>query len=373
MPQPKKVEFNCTVITPMFLAGADQNKPELRVPSLRGELRWWLRALLGATTIQNADDLFSKESEVFGSVDKVSEVTIKLSIVQEASDRASNLFQQHNQMQGMRYLWYSTNLGQNNRPYFKPEDTQFKVSFISKNDDALKKAICAFWALSVCGGLGTRSRRGAGSFSARITYSDIEKNHLPEFEIDFVPENFTKQFEKIERTFGSFPVKNARKAWPSFSKVNIFRANLHAQKWQDAVEQVGKALQEFRNRRQPDYQNVKDFIQHGTIPQTVERAAFGLPLMFRYRSLPNPNNSAIISLNLDDSDRRASPLWISIIKLPNSQYDAVLTYFDSLFLPNDARLEIKAKQQNPQVVPQTPNTNIIQAFINGKFPNKQAL
>ena len=50
-----EIEF----ITPAFLAGADQNVPEIRVPSIRGELRWWFRALGGTQ---------SEEAELFGSV-----------------------------------------------------------------------------------------------------------------------------------------------------------------------------------------------------------------------------------------------------------------------------------------------------------------
>lgn len=378
MPQLKKVEFDCTVITPMFLAGAHQNKPELRVPSLRGELRWWLRALLGATSVQSAAGLFEEEKKVFGSVDAISAVSVRLSVVREASSKAGDLFQQYQQMQGMRYLWYSTNLGQNNRPYFEPENTQFKVSFISKDDAALKKAVCALWALSICGGLGTRSRRGAGSFSAEITRSDIDQDLLPKFNANIDPQNFGEQFSKVEQIFGGFSSSGVQKDWASFSKVKIFRTGINAQSWQDAVNQVGNACQNFRNRRQPDYQSVRNFIQNHTVPQNIERAAFGLPLMFRYRTLPRNANSAIVSVNLD-SDRRASPLWISIVRLPDNRdnrdnrYDAILTFFESLFLPKNSGLTIKSGRQNPQLIPGISGTSIIQTFIEDKFPKKQVL
>ncbi len=36
-----------TLLTPIFTAGVDQARPELRVPSIKGQLRWWARAVLG--------------------------------------------------------------------------------------------------------------------------------------------------------------------------------------------------------------------------------------------------------------------------------------------------------------------------------------
>lgn len=50
---------NLQLITPCFCAGADQQVPELRAASFRGELRWWFRCLGGSREL---------ESAVFGSV-----------------------------------------------------------------------------------------------------------------------------------------------------------------------------------------------------------------------------------------------------------------------------------------------------------------
>lgn len=44
-----KIEF----VTPSFLAGADQNRPEVRVSAIRGELRWWFRVLGGTSEEEN--------------------------------------------------------------------------------------------------------------------------------------------------------------------------------------------------------------------------------------------------------------------------------------------------------------------------------
>ena len=38
------VEFDLEVVTPMFLGGANVNDAELRIPSIKGMLRFWWRA-----------------------------------------------------------------------------------------------------------------------------------------------------------------------------------------------------------------------------------------------------------------------------------------------------------------------------------------
>jgi CRISPR-associated protein Cmr1 len=43
-------EYALTVVSPMFLNGSDTRQPELRAASVRGQLRYWLRAYLGAQT-----------------------------------------------------------------------------------------------------------------------------------------------------------------------------------------------------------------------------------------------------------------------------------------------------------------------------------
>ncbi len=51
--------YRITLITPLFSKGSYEDQPEIRPPSLRGQLHWWFRALGG-----NASD----ENQIFGSV-----------------------------------------------------------------------------------------------------------------------------------------------------------------------------------------------------------------------------------------------------------------------------------------------------------------
>ncbi|MFQ5900776.1 MAG: type III-B CRISPR module RAMP protein Cmr1, partial [Thermodesulfobacteriota bacterium] len=54
--------FDCKTITPMFLTGA-KGEPELRVPSIKGAMRFWWRAVRGIDDIKR---LNKEENEIFG-------------------------------------------------------------------------------------------------------------------------------------------------------------------------------------------------------------------------------------------------------------------------------------------------------------------
>src|ERR1017187_5301400 len=56
------------VVTPMFLGGADPlREAELRVPSFKGALRFWWRALAWLRGIRDVAELRKQEAELFGN------------------------------------------------------------------------------------------------------------------------------------------------------------------------------------------------------------------------------------------------------------------------------------------------------------------
>ncbi len=69
-------KYKMTCLTPCFCAGADQTKAEIRAASIRGELRWWYRALGGTADC---------ETKLFGNVAgkaRASAVAIRVSTVE---------------------------------------------------------------------------------------------------------------------------------------------------------------------------------------------------------------------------------------------------------------------------------------------------
>ena len=67
------ITFECEVITPMFMAGADGTTPELRAPSIKGALRFWWRAMNGHLTLEA---MRKAEGEIFGDTTQRSSIIL---------------------------------------------------------------------------------------------------------------------------------------------------------------------------------------------------------------------------------------------------------------------------------------------------------
>lgn len=77
MPQ---IVFQLRTSAPVFIRGSDSHQraePEFRAPSVRGQLRYWLRALLGAA--MPLDKVWDAESDIFGSTGSGSKVSVRVS------------------------------------------------------------------------------------------------------------------------------------------------------------------------------------------------------------------------------------------------------------------------------------------------------
>ncbi len=132
------VEF----LTPCFCAGADQSRAEIRAPSIRGQLRWWFRAL-GASPEQ--------EKEVFGGVHgevRASSVVVRVSC--RALRMAKALVLPHKNMGPRSCI---------------EEGAGFDLHLIARRCDEKRfaEADLALRTWLLLGGLGFRSNRGAGS------------------------------------------------------------------------------------------------------------------------------------------------------------------------------------------------------------------
>ena len=156
--------FNLEFITPTFLCGANQGKAELRAPSLRGELRWWFRAL-GA----NAEE----ERKVFGGLGEPPVASCVMTRVGEIQARHEELPKMP-ALSGLGYLYYFASVSGEVKgirvrrdAYFAP-GTRFVFSVserrsISPSSRArLDQALCAFKRL---GAVGLRATRGCGAIS----------------------------------------------------------------------------------------------------------------------------------------------------------------------------------------------------------------
>lgn len=75
----RELKLDLQAVTPLLLAGADNQMPEIRAPALRGVMRYWWRATLGGVIgDSNLDGLRDLETAVFGSTDSASPITMRL-------------------------------------------------------------------------------------------------------------------------------------------------------------------------------------------------------------------------------------------------------------------------------------------------------
>jgi hypothetical protein len=77
--------FELTFITPLFSRGAYEDRPEIRPPSIRGQLHWWLRALGGNAVL---------EKELFGGVGQQassSKLVVRISGIEGTTGRPATL------------------------------------------------------------------------------------------------------------------------------------------------------------------------------------------------------------------------------------------------------------------------------------------
>lgn len=74
-----EIKLKLKTTAPLFLKGANpKGDPEFRAASVRGQLRYWLRAIIGAET-QDLSKVWERESAVFGSTKGGSAVTVRVS------------------------------------------------------------------------------------------------------------------------------------------------------------------------------------------------------------------------------------------------------------------------------------------------------
>jgi CRISPR-associated protein Cmr1 len=309
----QKGNFEVQTLTPLFLSGADQNTAELRPPTLRGMLRYWQRALLGGMVGTDAQGLAivqQAENSLFGSTDQGSVVSVKIA---RASSLPRPFHERIRTRQGEQWrstgtgylLWSMAQSGRQDRGNFRPArcyfppDTSFQVTLAARtgNESFLQQAIAAFWLLTHLGGLGSRSRRCAGSLVAR-PLTDILPD-LP-FALPQQVQDLKHQLEygiALARSLNQVEIRTPQAAHFDILACEACRIWIlqDQQPWPDAeiaMQTIGKRLQDYRNSL-----------------NIVQRKIFGLPLP---------------PLSLQ---RRSSPLLLRITQLLNNSCVGIAVLF----------------------------------------------
>ncbi len=360
-----KFKLTLQTITPLFLGGADpRGEPELRAASFRGVLRFWWRALVaGVVGDGNLAALREAETAVFGETERGSPVIVR--VWGQARPQSALPHQP-----GVGYLLWS--MVRTKRQYL-PARTSFTLILQTppgvKSDEPLKRALAAVWLLTHLGGVGSRSRRGGGSVQVTNVQGQLPSG-VPSLQVQAqTPQqlrdelaNGLKQLRTLVSIGSPMPTISAT---PNFNVLHpnacrVVVLNRMWNTWEQALDEVGQKFQTFRNRRQPDYQNVRGVVSGiSRTLQPVERAAFGLPIVFYYRSLGGQQGM----LEGDVHDRRASPLLMRVVRLANGRHTMVMTVFKAALLESGEGLKLR-RRGGPPIGSTAPGLGILDTFLN---------
>ncbi len=208
----------------MFIAGADQNNPELRAPSIKGVMRYWWRALRYE---KNSAKLHREECNLFGcSTDSArkSPLTIRIH---------SKNYQVIDQKLIPHKSDYTTKA--------IAAGTEFEVELTaSKNMDVYEALLKLSFILS---GVGRRSRRGFGAVK-QIQDDESGKSVLQSI-IDLIQRvNKDLQLASTEdNSIEGFPEGSF--SYPVIKKI-LYNPAKKFNSWQDLIVFIGKKSKENR-------------------------------------------------------------------------------------------------------------------------------
>jgi CRISPR-associated protein Cmr1 len=320
----------------------------LRVPSIRGLLRYWLRAAAGASN-PDIGSVREREEATFGSVNHGSPVALWISdaYVPPPIDTRAQIGntlpspydnplprgrdQTEYDVPHQTYLFWSMQRDNDWRKSF-PAGTEFDLHLASQRERAsagrsgaaFQRALGALWLLTHLGGLGARSRRGAGSISPLEITTQSELPDLvgqlaftPATSVDDLRERLRTGVEAIctlMRDSGTGPSATPTELPPfdilagQWCRIWILHPASGAWETSDeALDNLAISLGSYRESIHP----------------VGARAVFGLPIIA-------PGGASL-------KGRRASPLLLRISEITppgaDPKYVAVATLFKAQFQP----------------------------------------
>lgn len=325
-PSLRELNLNITVSTPMagggVEAGTVDEKRPVRVPSIRGHLRYWWRMIN-----RNIPDKDTKESDIWGSTEKPGEVYVSISEQPNVHLRYCNNNFGFHRYGPENYALFSflpnrqepgKNIAQENFTF------TLKLRYPEIFHDDVRLALSAWLYF---GGIGARTRRGCGSLSC-------DENPAGLGEI--------------------------LKAAPY---ITLWRKkagdNLPLSAWSYAVECYRDYRQKNRNRGQgnrpgrskwPEADSLRQItgksVDRHKTPITsplpsFPRAALGMPIIFHFKDRGEPNDVTVVPKFVpkikDSSSRMASPVITKALCENGTWYSAIV------ILPHDEVFDVQIK------------------------------
>ncbi len=284
-----EIEATYRVVTPMFCAGANPRHAEVRLPSFKGVLRFWWRALAWSQYDGDLQKTQKREAALFGSAaGGQSRVLMRLNPPDGQTMLGKNL----RVGQSARYLGYGVmERGPEKERGCLPPPLHFTVRLRERDlcDEQSKSLQRALIALGTIGGMGARSRKGYGS----LVIESLRVNGREEWR---EPEAMTDLGDRIK----ALHTGGGPNEFPKYTALSKRTRHVLVSSGQtEPLRLLDLIGGEYKNA-------VRSCHRRG-------RIAFGLPRGRR-------------------NDRRASPLFIHIHECDHTPV-SVLSFLPARFLP----------------------------------------
>ena len=361
-----EIEATYQFSTPLFCRGADP-QPEFRLPSFKGVLRYWWRALAWSRYQENLQAIKGKEDALFGAP-AAGKSRVSMRLLSESSAQQRNPGEDEVLTvsstnsgvigEGARYLGYcvmeafgskskGTKAGQLKRACLREPlevKVQLHVHGLGRSDpDDLTLLTDALIALGTIGGMGAKSRKGYGSLVLKsLCIDDKEQWDAPQSTDDLDA--------AISSTLSKYHNKSTLPEFTAFS--SGARYVLLSSKKREPLELldlVGRELIRYRSwgrdgrvfgkESEKNFKDDHDLMkQPPNQPKMTHprRIAFGLP-----HNYGKGKERKVVPWD-PSLDRRASPLFIHIHQFDRNNPVAVLSFLPARFLPksNDTHPDI---------------------------------
>jgi CRISPR-associated protein Cmr6 len=317
--------YKLRLASPAFLAGANQKQEDcdLRPATLRGLLRWWWRTMHAGHL--DCKTLKQLETAVWGDAESGSPVRIAVDFVKGGQPEKYNKNDMQFQnlprpergqkvTQGLFYVSYgmAEDKDRNRWRWFRPAGSCWRVTLTARNgrfqdvrlqsDVLIEQASAALWLLTQFGGVGSRSRKGFGSFD------DIEVEGIGSTEACIASAKRFRELCKLDEQQGQIAKAPALEEALKL-KLIMEQDTVWADPWY-ALDQTGMVLQLF----------TKDL-------DAEKRVALGLP-----RRVGRGRDA----LHAQKGDRHASPALWSLTTRQDGQLTVRLIAFPAACLPDKA-------------------------------------
>ncbi|MBI5576796.1 MAG: type III-B CRISPR module RAMP protein Cmr1 [Deltaproteobacteria bacterium] len=387
----KRVEFMLEFVTPGFLGGADnKTTSEWRAQSIRGQLRWWIRAVAGGFYKGDIAKVRTVEDTLFGTTSLSSAVRViptgpPPKAVKNGGECVWGNTIDENGLAGrwgdstaetkarlklrgksnsIYYLGYGVIVWNKEKKFVEYVRSRIeagnRANFIlqiqrpaSECFELLAKSVRAWLFL---GGIGAKSRKGFGSMCCTDVSNDIlgSKGKFIPSNIGEFKEGLKDILEGIRNSGTGSASVEAPCEWSHFSPASmVCIGKTSHNNWVDAMMATGSWLIAFRRRygypndartwrgnnigQDYDWAAPNGSKRRGNIP---DRSGFGLPLPF------GMGGETVTWMNVGgggkevEDNRRASPLLIHIAKLGKDYYP-IFTFLPARLVPEGAMLGFK--------------------------------